>query len=74
MTGKLVTCNDIAEPFLGIKGLPKHIKRLELIVDAEDIVLIRCEFYPDEDLLRQIEGALTPVFAEFNLTKKEPAE
>ncbi len=71
MTGKLVSSHDLAEPLLGIKGLPKHLKRLELIVDAEDIALIRCEFYPEEDLIRDMEAALTPVFAEFNLVKKD---
>ena len=70
MTDHLVTSNDIAQPFLGIEGLPKHIKRLELIVDAEDIVLIRCEFYPEAALMRRIEEALTPVFKEFALVEK----
>jgi hypothetical protein len=70
MTDHLVTANDIADPFLGIEGLPKHIKRLELVIDAEDIVLIRCEFYPEAALMKRIEAALTPVFKEFALVDR----
>lgn len=55
---------DLAKAF----GLPKTPRSLELRVAKDEIVTIKCEYFPED-----LDGkALEPIFAEYQLVAKQP--
>jgi hypothetical protein len=50
MSGKLLTGSSLPQEVLDLLqgwGLPKHLKRLTLSIDAEELVEITCTYYPE---------------------------
>lgn len=43
LTGKSLFASDLADAL----GCPKHTSRIELTVDAQEIITVRCTFAPE---------------------------
>ena len=44
----LTTGLDIGALLIRALGLPEHTRKVELIVEVNEIVVVRCEYYPDK--------------------------
>jgi hypothetical protein len=67
-----VTSNDFGSALAKMLGLPGDVIWFELRCAVDDLVTVRCAYYPDIDLDKN--GKLETVLAEYKLTKKEADE
>jgi hypothetical protein len=63
----VATGNELGSKLVKLFGLPKYTKYFELIVNVNEAVTIKCEYYPEDDILRSVD-LLT---AEFELKEIE---
>ena len=62
---KLRAGDEICEKLIKTLGLPKHTKGIELRFYVDEVITVKCEYYPELN-----EGAET-IFAEYRLEKIE---
>lgn len=63
----LLTSYDVGFPPLGIEGLPVHITKLSISIEANELVLINCEFYATEAQGKQIKATFETLQSQYVL-------
>lgn len=43
----IVTSESVAELLIRTLNLPKNCRKAELVIEVNEIALVRCEYYPD---------------------------
>lgn len=70
----LLTGHDLTLPLFGIDGLPEHITKLSISVEANELVLINCEFYATEAQGKQIKANFETLQSQYVLIDRAELE
>jgi len=65
---KVMVGHDIGHQLISLLGLPKNVISFELRAAVNEVVTVKCEYYPDHSL------GFEAVFAEYELVRRAPAE
>lgn len=68
---KYMTGAELPLPILGFKDLPQGLTRFEVVCDAQDFVIVKCEFYLTEETYGKWSEDMKPVVQKYRLVKVE---